>query len=235
MGQEFIKILRKEINNNEALEDKEIQILRFQFYKKSQTLKIILKAIETLNQIDEEALKKIVLKCLGFDVNIEILCYKDVSNVSLEDIIGREWSNVVEEIARKLPLCRPILYSANKQIEGKTINIYSGNETLINHAINKKINLLIEGSIKDIFNISAKVQINFNEALVLQEKYEANKKEENIKIIKDVMDNRVYMEVKLQQIILARTSTQLLKQKRKLIINLIKENLKMKILYMDDL
>ena len=85
MGQEFIKVLKKEINNNEDLEDKEIQILRFQFYKKSQTLKIILKAVETLNQQDEEALKKIVIKSLGFDVNIEILCYKDVNNIGLED------------------------------------------------------------------------------------------------------------------------------------------------------
>jgi len=191
LGQEFIKILKKEINNDEALEDKEIQILRFQFYKKSQTLKIILKAVETLNQQDEEALKKIVIKSLGFDVNIEILCYKDVNNIGLEDIIGREWSNVVEEIARKVPLCRPILYSTNKQIDGKTINIYSGNETLINHAINKKITSLIESSINDIFNIKVKVQFNYNEALVLQEKYEARKKEENIKIIKETMDNRV--------------------------------------------
>ena len=65
MSQEFIKILKKEINNNEVLEDKEIQILRFQFYKKSQTLKIILKAIETLNQVDEEALKKNSYKKFG--------------------------------------------------------------------------------------------------------------------------------------------------------------------------
>ncbi len=190
MGQEFIKILRKEINNNETLEDKEIQILRFQFYKKSQTLKIILKSVETLSQNEEDDLKKIVLKILTFDVNIEILGYKDVSNASLEDIIGQQWSNVVEEIARKIPLCRPILYSMNKQIEGKTINIYSGNQTLINHAINKKVTLLIESSIKDIFDVNVKVQFNFNEALSLQKKYEANKKEENIKIIKEAMDNK---------------------------------------------
>jgi len=191
LGQEFIKILRKEINNNEVLEDKDIQILRFQFYKKSQTLKVIVKAIKTLNQEEEESFKKIVLKSLGFEVNIEILCYKDVSNIALEDIVGREWSNVVEEIARKLPLCRQILYSDNKEIEGKIINIYSGNETLINHAINKNVHLLIESSIRDIYSTSAKVQITFKEALALEEKYEADKKQENMKIIKDVMDNRV--------------------------------------------
>ena len=191
MGQEFIKMLKKEINNNEALEDKEIEILRFQFYKKSQTLKIILKATESLNPAEEEEFKKIVLKSLGFDVNIEILCYKDVSNISLEDIIGREWSSVVEEIARKIPLCRPVLYSTNKHIEGKIINISSGNQTLIKHAVNKKVALLIESSIKDIYSMNVKVEFKFNEALAFQEKYEANKKEENIKIIKETMDNRV--------------------------------------------
>ena len=44
MGEDFIKILNKEINKNENLEDKEIILKRFQFYKKSEILKVILKA-----------------------------------------------------------------------------------------------------------------------------------------------------------------------------------------------
>ena len=191
MSQEFIQMLKKEINNNEVLEDKEIQLLRFQFYKKSQILKIILKSKEDLNPSEEEELKKIVIKNLGFNVNVELLCYKDVTNTSLDEIINAYWSNVVEELARKFPLCRSILYSKKKEISGKTINIYSGNATLIKHTMNKKINLLIESAIKDIFDVSVKIEFKFDTSLSVEEKYEDSKREENLKIIKEVMDNRV--------------------------------------------
>lgn len=185
-----MQMLKKEINNNDILEDKEIQLLRFQFYKRSQILKIVLKSRENLNSSEEEELKKIIIKNLGFDLNIEFLCYKDVTNASLDEIINNYWSNVVEEIARKFPLCRGILYSKNKEINGKTINIYSGNQTLIKHTMSKKINLLIESAIKDIFDISLKIEFKFDSNLSTEEKYENSKKEENMKIIKEVMDNR---------------------------------------------
>lgn len=190
MSQEFIQMLKKEINNNEVLEDKEIQLLRFQFYKKSQILKIILKSKEDLNPSEEEELKKIVLKNLGFDMNVELLCYKDVTNTSLDEIINTYWSNVVEELARKFPLCRSILYSNKKEVNGKIINIYSGNATLIKHTMSKKINSLIESAIKDIFDVSVKIEFKFDASLSIEEKYEDTKKEENLKIIKEVMDNR---------------------------------------------
>ena len=66
-------MLKKDILNNEILGEKDIIILRFQFFKKSQTLKIIIKCRDILNNIEEDEFKKIVLKNLGFHVEIEIL------------------------------------------------------------------------------------------------------------------------------------------------------------------
>ena len=83
---EFIKSLSKEIRKNEMLEDKNIQLLRFQFFKKSDTLKIVLRSIDPLNTSEEEELKSIILKNLGMDINIEILCYRDVTNCTVEEI-----------------------------------------------------------------------------------------------------------------------------------------------------
>ena len=73
------------------LEEKDIQLLRFQFFKKSQTLKIIIKCSEILNNIEEEEFKKLVLKNLGFHVETEILCYRDVTNCTIDDIVGEHW------------------------------------------------------------------------------------------------------------------------------------------------
>ncbi|CAG9706470.1 hypothetical protein CNEO_42483 [Clostridium neonatale] len=59
---EFIKSLSKEIRKNEMFEDKNIQLLRFQFFKKSDTLKIVLRSIDPLNSSEEEELKSLILK-----------------------------------------------------------------------------------------------------------------------------------------------------------------------------
>ena len=61
---EFIKSLSKEIRKNEMFEDKNIQLLRFQFFKKSDTLKIVLRSIDPLNSSEEEELKSLILKKL---------------------------------------------------------------------------------------------------------------------------------------------------------------------------
>ena len=62
MGEDFIKILNKEINKNENLEDKEIILKRFQFYKKSGILKVILKAKISLTEEEENYILKLIQK-----------------------------------------------------------------------------------------------------------------------------------------------------------------------------
>ena len=186
-----MKMLKKDILNNEILGEKDIIILRFQFFKKSQTLKIIIKCRDILNNIEEDEFKKIVLKNLGFHVEIEILCYRDVTNCTIDNIAEEHWPSVVEEVARKFPLIRALLYSKNREVKDRTIYIYSGTPALINHANNKMANTLIEGAIKDIFDVSARVEFKFDEKLSSTDNYEAAKVEENKKIIKDVMSGRL--------------------------------------------
>ena len=191
LSNEFLKALKKDILNNEMLEDKDIQILRFQFFKKTQILKIVIKSYYGLNNIEEDEFKKIVLKNLGFNVEIEILCYRDVSNVKIEEIIGEHWSTAVEEVARKFPLCRALLYSDNRKLKDKTIYISSPVQALIKHAKNKKVGEFLEGAINDIFNVSLKVEFAFDENLAVEDNYEEAKREENKRIIKNIMNGRV--------------------------------------------
>ena len=62
----------------------------------------------------------------------------DYLDCTIEDIAGEHWSSAVEEIARKFPLIRALLYSENREVKDKTIFIYSGTPALVNHANNKK-------------------------------------------------------------------------------------------------
>ncbi|WP_455793819.1 PolC-type DNA polymerase III [Clostridium butyricum] len=199
MSQEFMKMLKKDILNNEMLGEKDIVILRFQFFKKSQTLKIIVKCCDILNNVEEEEFRKLVLKNLGFHVEVEIICYRDVTNCTIENIAGEHWSSAVEETARKFPLIRALLYSENREVKDKTIFIYSGTPALVNHANNKKAGVLIEGAIKDIFGVGARVEFKFDEKLASIHNYEAAKLEENKKIINDVMSGRLVTPGSLSQ------------------------------------
>ena len=194
-----MKMLKKDILNNEMLGEKDIVILRFQFFKKSQTLKIIVKCCDILNNVEEEEFRKLVLKNLGFHVEVEIICYRDVTNCTIENIAGEHWSSAVEETARKFPLIRALLYSENREVKDKTIFIYSGTPALVNHANNKKAGVLIEGAIKDIFGVGARVEFKFDEKLASIHNYEAAKLEENKKIINDVMSGRLVTPGSLSQ------------------------------------
>ena len=187
---EFIKSLSKEIHKNEMFEDKNIQLLRFQFFKKSDTLKIILRSIDPLNASEEEELKALILKKLGIDINIEILCYRDVTNCTVKEIGTEHWISVVEETARKYPLSRHLLYSTKRETKDNIIYVYSGNITVINHTVNKKVNLEIESRIKDIFNRTIRVEFKYDPNLSIEDEYENRKIEENKQIVKEVMKNR---------------------------------------------
>ncbi|WP_394896108.1 hypothetical protein, partial [Clostridium baratii] len=123
MSEEFIKKLNKEITKNENLEDKEIKLNRFQFYKKSNILKVVLKCKESLVEEEEKWLVELVKRNLGFNINVELLVYKDVEGASVTDIVNKYWSNVVLNIVKKNPLSKNVLYSKHKIIDEDIITI----------------------------------------------------------------------------------------------------------------
>ena len=121
MSEEFIKGLYVNLNKKESLYEKGLKILRFQFFRKSNLLKVILRTLEVLNE-DEE-----------------LLCYKDVRDASIEEISSKYWMDVVGEVIKKNPLVKDILCSKNRKIEKNKIVISYGCEALINHIRKKYI------------------------------------------------------------------------------------------------
>ena len=154
MGEDLIKKLKKELTSNESLEDKEVRLVRFQFYKKSNLLKIIVRACENLSDEDEQLFKNVVLKNIQINVNVEVLCYLDIKGASKEDIISKYWLEVVGDITRKFPLAKEVLSSEHREIiNDKRILIKYGSEALIKHLKKKDIEKIISKQIQDLFAV----------------------------------------------------------------------------------
>ncbi|WP_338627454.1 PolC-type DNA polymerase III [Clostridium baratii] len=193
MSEEFIKKLNKEITKNENLEDKEIKLNRFQFYKKSNILKVVLKCKESLVEEEEKWLVELVKRNLGFNINVELLVYKDVEGASVTDIVNKYWSNVVLNIVKKNPLSKNVLYSKHKIIDEDIITIKYGSEAIINHLKKKDIERKVSAQINDIFGKRIRIKLEYDKELE-DDNYEEKKALENKKIVDDVLQGRVISE-----------------------------------------
>ena len=63
MSENALKLIKKEINKEDSLEDKEINIIKFQFFKKSNILKVVLRGKDGLNNEEEDKVKKAIKFC----------------------------------------------------------------------------------------------------------------------------------------------------------------------------
>lgn len=193
MGEDLIKKLKKELTSNESLEDKEVRLVRFQFYKKSNLLKIIVRACENLSDEDEQHIKNVVLKNIQINVNVEVLCYLDIKGASKEDIISKYWLEVVGDITRKFPLAKEVLSSEHREIiNDKRILIKYGSEALIKHLKKKDIEKIISKQIQDLFAVDLSVELKYDQALEEEDykKYKQYKEEQNARVIKAAMEGK---------------------------------------------
>ena len=191
MSEEFIKNINKEIKKNDTLEEKEIKLSRFQFYKKSNILKVVIKSKHDLSNREEDWIKGLITKNLGININIELLIYKDVDDATAYEIIKKYWSDVVLDIVKKNPLSKNVLYSKNKEVvDNNTIIIRYGSEAIINHLKKKDIEKKVSYQIRDIFGKKIRLELIYDSSLE-DENYEENKAKENKKIVDDVLQGRI--------------------------------------------
>lgn len=190
MSEEFINKLNKEITKNEKLEEKEIKLNRFQFYKKSNILKVVVKCKENLNEEDEKWLISLVKKNIRLDVKIELLVYKDVEGASTSDIVNKYWSDVVLNIVKKNPLSKNALFSKYKTIQGDNIIIKYGSEAIVKHLKKKDVERMVSSQINDIFGRKIRVVLEYDKSLE-DDNYEENKALENKKIVDDILQGRI--------------------------------------------
>ena len=189
MSEDVLKLIKKEINKDEELEDKEINIIKFQFLKKSNVLKVVLRGKNSLNEVEEEKIKKAIKKIINVDIDIEILFYRDISTLSLKEAVENHWLEIVGDIIKTVPLSKPILVNGVKSVEGSNIVISSGYEKLNEHLRTKDVPGIISYNIRNIFDIKSNIIFKYDESL---EKGDSNeeKLQKEKEVLKEIFSGR---------------------------------------------
>lgn len=195
MNISLAQILKNEIDSNSEFFEQDIEILRVQYLTKSNRLKVILKSINELSSEIKQNIKNLILRKLNCFENIDIVCYRDASNVTLEEVIQEYWVDVVENISINIPLCKQLLATANRKVVNNNLRIDLGDEFTCRLLKNKKIDKIIRDTIKDMFEIKCVVAVNYDSEFQQDNYFELKDSEEKA-IIKSVLEGKVINEYK---------------------------------------
>ena len=189
LSEDILKKIIIEINKTESIYDKEIKIGRFQFLRKSNLLKVVLRGKEYLLKDEEKLVKKAIKKVLNLNIDIDILFYKDVSDITLEQIVENYWLDVIKDIIKKTPLAKTLLLTAKKEVKDNKVIVKNGYDKLTDHLINKDIPKEITTSIENIFGVNAKIELIYDEQMEVKHSYNEKDKQEK-EYIKNLLSSK---------------------------------------------
>lgn len=178
MSNDIIKKITLELNKIESLYDKEIKIEKFQYLKKSNILKAILKGSEFISNIEEDQIKKLIKSLIKINVDVDIVFYKDITDITLQEICDKYFFDAIKHIIEKTPLSKTVLLSGKKEIKNDTLIINNGYEEVTEFLKKKGIEKDIAREIKDIFGVSTRVELVFDESLYVEPSIEEKVRQE---------------------------------------------------------
>ena len=187
MSNEFVKQINRSIKSDDNLNDLEFEITKFQLLKKSNTLRTIIKSKDQLSEEQKKIIKQYIKKAIGFEINIEIMYYIDISDITLKQVLDQHWNHVCEKIIEKHPVLKEVLLNSRIVIEGEKIIIKNGSEFLCTFVNKKHIDRDIKGYIKSFFGINSLVEVKYDESLA-NKNYNDEKLNENKEIAKKVIE-----------------------------------------------
>ncbi|MBZ9608283.1 PolC-type DNA polymerase III [Clostridium estertheticum] len=188
MNVNLAEILKNDFNLNEETLADDIKVLRVQYLKKSNKLRVLIKSLEDIDDNKKLLIKNIISKRVGSFEDIQLICYKDVSNATIEDIKDKFWVDVVNVIATSQPSSKDSLLKSSRIIENGTLKIQCGNDFMCKILRDKNIEILIKDTINDMFGVSSLVKLEHNSKLS-KEDYFGKKEKENEVIIKEIIKN----------------------------------------------
>lgn len=189
MNASLVELLKADIDKNDAFEDYDIKVLRIQYLKKSEKLRIVLKYRFELSENKKKMVFDMISKRLICFSNIEILWYRDIDKVSVDEVAGAYWIDVVSSAASSFPSIKSILLKAEKKVKDSQITIYMPNVFMCNFLKNKNIEMLIKKAIQDMFDLNIQISLIYDSNIV-NEEYFSQKEAENSTIIKEVLANK---------------------------------------------
>nr|WP_281063512.1 PolC-type DNA polymerase III [Clostridium algifaecis] len=183
-----MRLLQNDIDSSSDVMLEEVKLEKIQYLKKSNKLKIIVKSVNELNAKIQCKIKDIVSKKLGCFTDIDLICYKDISNVSLEEVCNNYWTEVVNIISSYIPVCREFLNESSIEVKNDCLNIYNGNNFMCNLLKKKNVEKLLKKIVKDIFGINCNTSIAYDGKLISKNFLDESEKIEK-NYIKDIIQN----------------------------------------------
>ncbi|WP_246578148.1 PolC-type DNA polymerase III [Clostridium frigoris] len=173
--------------NDETLVD-DIKVLRVQYLKKSNKLRVIIKSFEDTDDNKKLLIKKIISKRLCSFNDIQLICYRDVSNATIEDVKNKFWLDVVNVISISEPSSKDSLLKSTRIIENGILKIQCGNDFMCKILRDKNIEVLMKNTINDMFGVNSVVKLEYNSDLS-KEDFFVKKEKENETIINEIVKN----------------------------------------------
>ncbi|WP_443660984.1 PolC-type DNA polymerase III [Clostridium sp.] len=188
MNASLAEMLKNDFDlNDETLVD-DIKVLRVQYLKKSNKLRVIIKSFEDTDDNKKLIIKKIISKRLCSFNDIQLICYRDVSNATIEDVKDKFWLDVVNVISISEPSSKDSLLKSTRIIENGVLKIQCGNDFMCKILRDKNIEVLIKNTINDMFGVNSVVKLEHNSELSKDDFFMKKEKENEI-IINEIVKN----------------------------------------------
>ena len=188
MNVSLAEMLKNDFDLNEETLVDDIKVLRVQYLKKSNKLRVIIKSFEDIDDNKNLIIKNIISKRLCAFEDIQLICYRDVSNATLEDVKDKFWLDIVNVIATSQPSSKDSLLKSSRIIENGILKIQCGNDFMCKILRDKNIEILIKNTINDMFGVNSLVKLEHNSELS-KEDYFGKKEKENETIINEIIKN----------------------------------------------
>lgn len=189
MNASLVQLLKDQIDKNEVVKEDDVKVIRIQYLKKSEKLRVVLQCKYELDEDKKTLIYNLISNKLGCFSNMEILWYRDINEVTIDEVAGEYWIDVVSSAASSFPSMKSILLKAEKSVKDNQITVYMPNVFMCNLLKNKNMESLIKSTAKDMFGLNITISLVFDSTLK-NEDYFSEKELENTSIIKEVMANK---------------------------------------------
>ncbi|MBW9170879.1 PolC-type DNA polymerase III [Clostridium estertheticum] len=188
MNASLAQMLKNDLDLNEETLVDNIKVLRVQYLKKSNKLRVIIKSFEDTDDNKKLLIKEIISKRLCSFNDIQLICYHDVSNATIEDIKDKFWLDVVNVISISEPSSKDSLLKSTRIVENGILKIQCGNDFMCKILRDKNIELLMKNTINDMFGVDSVVKLEHNSELSKDDSL-MKKEKENETIINEIVKN----------------------------------------------
>ncbi|MCB2341005.1 PolC-type DNA polymerase III [Clostridium estertheticum] len=188
MNASLAQMLKNDLDLNEETLVDNIKVLRVQYLKKSNKLRVIIKSFEDTDDNKKLLIKEIISKRLCSFNDIQLICYHDVSDATIEDVKDKFWLDVVNVISISEPSSKDSLLKSTRIVENGILKIQCGNDFMCKILRDKNIELLMKNTINDMFGVDSVVKLEHNSELSKDDCL-MKKEKENETIINEIVKN----------------------------------------------